>query len=304
MNVRLSRSAVCAFVVLVTVGAPAVAHAATAKPTLLGLATLPVVSDGRSMVAFGVGPDARISRDDSTAPRSLGLSDGCSVAAAYAGTGVLGCGDDKPFRLISLRTGVTRPLPGAEQLTPPGSSSSVGEMGSQWLSGIRTNGPYDSVALQWHTGETRLPLDSTWYLPTTILSSPNLRLPKNDPYVQAHGALIYHRGRFKRSLGIKSGPPNAHAEIRVSGWRVAWVTNQGKGGPFNAVVVLNAKTGRRITIPLRRFVAPGYPIGASGYGVLRLTDKRLVLVYRPAGAVPGSEGVITSLPWPSEVRRP
>jgi len=288
------------------------AQAAATVPTLLGPSSAPAVSDGRATITFGVGSGARRSTDARPSAKSLGLSDGCSIEAAFAGTGILDCGETSPWGLIALRSGAVRRLPGAGQFSGPAyEGGSILAMGSRWLAGRQCDESCEAVALQWHTGELRVPRGFNWYVPRTVLDSPTLRLPKDEPYVRSDDkarTFTYHRGRFSRSLGVKVSSRNVITAPQVSGWRVAWESNQGHGGAPNAVVVMNAKTGRRATLPFERFEAAGSPADPENNFTLGVTNKRLVLSYYVSGGVPDQHGnvpgVVVTLPWPAAVRQP
>lgn len=211
-------------------------QAASATPTLLGVSFERAVTDGKA-VTFGVGTEAKISRDRSTAPEALGLSPGCRVTAASSGTGLVSCGGELPWNLISLRTGDIRPLAGAGQFSGPlYDGGTVLGMGSRWIAGRRCDESCEEIALQWHTGVHRplkWPQWSDWNYPNTSLDSPTLR-PGRQPYVQQNtrtNTFKYHRDRFTRSLGVRYRSRVAITEVHVSGWRVRLGSVPDEGRP-------------------------------------------------------------------------
>lgn len=306
----------CVLLVLIlfAVVAPAPsAQAATVEAALLGTSNQAAVSDGRSMIAFGEGASAMVSRDEDLTPANLPLSPGCEVAAASTGTGLVECSDGSAWSLLSLRTGTSKPLPGAGLVSGPGSDAGrILGMGSKWLVGEDcSDHSCDAVAVQWHTGAHRSFFNwSEWYYPNTVLDSSSLRPSNSEPYVHENARtsqLKYHRGRFTKSLGMSSNSRSSITDVHVSGWRVAWQSFRNKGAQAMSVVVLNAKTGRRVALPFHRFEVPGQRFRQGGRTSLTVTKKRLVLTYALTdGGIPNDRGnlasAVVTLPWPREVR--
>jgi len=305
---RFSKSIVIALVAVSALVAVTPAIAAT-KASLAGTSAVVAVSDSRSTFALGTGAEVKIFKDGKPTPTSAQLPAGCGLAAATQGTAVSDCYVDgaPQFSLVSLTNGTTRALPGANKVanTISGpSETNIDGMGSQWLTGLYCTAHCTVFALQWHTGAVRLFESDYRFLPATVLDSTSLKAPATAPYAvvdEATGKWSYHRGRISKSLGAQSTNTSWVSSMRVYGWRAAWITNQGKGGPPNAVTVRNAKTGKQRTIPFSRFATKAYhpPSGdAATVTTLVITARKLVLSFVPSGS---KQYAVTSIAWPSGI---
>jgi len=304
-----SRSLFVALTAVALAGLTSTAGAAMPKASFLGLSPLPAVTDGHTVITLGAGAGVKILREGA-APISVSLPEDCRIVAAASDSGASDCRAENhfQFQLVSLTTGATRPMPGSDAVTGPDiASNAIKAMGSRWLTGIYCVPGCQSYALQWQTGELRKVSDSRRLLPVTVLDSTTLDVPPTTPYVSFHDADLkstwtYRRGRIAKSLRIKLTRGTLITDVRVNGWRVAWVTQRGTAlSP--SVTTLNMKTGRRTTIPISRFEAAGRRIAPSTFAGLQVTDKRLVVSFVPRGAAtPSGEGrvrAVTSLPWPT-----
>jgi len=279
-----------------------VANASAGAPVakVLGVSPIPGVSDGRSTIALGTGSDLRLFHDGEKTPTTGALPAGCGVQLAAAGTGLAQCSGATSLdvvgapQLVSMRTGTARSLPGADRL--PATDTTTFAMGANWIAATQCPSKCSQVALQWHTGVLRAFRYNRKQSPQVALDSATLT-PSDRPSINTTGkAWVYRRGAFSRSIESYAADITT---VQIVGWRAAWLTRDTRapGTNYRQVNVLNAKTGRLTSIPLRRFGARAISLPIDSRYRLKLQATREHLVLSFVTDSNPTNYTVATLPW-------